>query len=183
MNPDADFKMVLLHDDLIAGVRGTSVLERLAGQMEEECDQLDTETWKFEWLRQPEARAQATSGIRAANLILISADGREELPEYIKRWFESVLARRPDREAAMVALLGQEPPPGRELPCLGEYLLGLAAKSGLDFFCNQGRRLACLEPPSDPATPTARLEKREDFAIGTDEGPWDSGRQGWGIND
>jgi hypothetical protein len=33
----------------------------------------------------------------------------------------------------MVALLGQEPPPGRELPCLGDYLRDLAAKPAWIF--------------------------------------------------
>jgi hypothetical protein len=183
MNPDADFKIILLHDDQVASARGAAVLERLAGQMEEECDQLNTETWEFAALRAPEARNQAAGRIRDANMIIISAQGGEELPEYIKHWIEGLLHQRRDRETAIVALLDREPAPARELPRLGNYLRALAEKSGLDFFCNQGAGPTRAEPPAEPVSPPIPSARAAEFAPWKDVVPRESGLEGWGIND
>jgi hypothetical protein len=183
MNPDADFKIILLHDDQVACLHGAAVLERLAGQLEEECDKLNTETWKFEALRQPVARDQAAYRIREANMIIISANGGEELPEYIKHWIEDILYQRRDRETAIVALLSREPAPDCELPRLGNYLRALAEKSGLDFFCNQGAGPTRLEPLPEPVRPPVPSASAAGFAPWNDVVPRDSGLDGWGIND
>jgi hypothetical protein len=187
MNPDADFKIVLLHDDPVSAVRGTSVLERLAGQMQEECDKLDTAMWKFEVLKHPEVREQATSRIREANMIMISTDGAGELPEYVKSWIEGVLSQRQDREAAIVALLNWEPRSDHEVPRLAHYLRKLAETSGLAFFCNQGEQPPRSEPPAEPRSATVNpphlSQNRDDFAAWNDVVPRDSSLYGWGIND
>ena len=81
----------------------------------------------------------------------------------------------------MVALLGQEPPPGRELPCLGDYLRDLAAKTGLDFFCHQGPRREYAKPPTAPDNPRVRFQSMDEVATWADRGPRDSGRHGGRI--
>jgi hypothetical protein len=183
MNPNDDFKIVQLHDDPASAVRGASVLERLAGPMQEERDKLDTAMWKFEVLSQPEVREQATSQIREANMIMICADVDGELPEHVKSWIESVLSQRPDREAAIVALLNWQPGSGDELPRWGHYLRNLAESAGLDFFCNQDEQPPRTDPHSARVSPPPPSDNRDGFGPWNDVIPRDSGRHGWGIND
>jgi hypothetical protein len=179
MNPTPDFKIVLLHDNPVSGLRGTSILARLAGKMTGEDEKMNTETWKFEVLLQPALRERAASRMREANMIVISADGGSELPEHIKIWMENTLSERQNREAAIVALLNWESVMSRELPRLGSYLQELAVKSGLDFFCNHD----AWRPRQEPVNPPAVSGGEDHWGASRDLVPQDTGGQGWGIND
>jgi len=137
MNSNDDFKIVLLHDDPVSGVRGASVLERLAGQLETEQGKFDTDIWKFDVLRHPDLREHAATRIREADMIIISATGNAELPDHVQSCLETALSQRPERAAAMVALLDQDLIGGGELSQLGAGVRQLAARFGLGFFCNQ----------------------------------------------
>ena len=140
MNHNDDFRIVLLHEDRVSGIRGSAVLERLAGQLETEVGQLDTDIWKFAVLCEPALSARALDHLRRANMIIISVGGQVELPGHIRDIIEQALYFRVSPAAAMVALLDHEPGPGShiELPRAGLYLQNLAARTGLDFFCNEG---------------------------------------------
>jgi hypothetical protein len=70
-------------------------------------------------------------------MIIISATGGADLPDHVQSCLETGLSQRPEREAAMVALLDREPTGGGELSRLGAGIRQLAAKFGLGFFCNQ----------------------------------------------
>jgi hypothetical protein len=139
MNSTDDIKIVLLHDDPVSGVRGTSVLERVAGQLEADRGKVDTEVWKFDVLRHPGLREHAAARIREADMIVISAAGSGELPDHVQSCLETGLSRRSEREAAMVALLDQESAHSGELPRLVSRLRQVAARFGLGFFCNHRR--------------------------------------------
>ena len=140
MNPNDDFKIVLLHDDPVSGVRGASVLERLAGQFEAEQGKFDTVIWKFDVLRHPGLREHAATRIREADMIVISATGNAELPGHVQSCLETALSQRPGRAAAMVALLDRESARSGELPRLGSHVRQLAARFGLGFFLQPRRR-------------------------------------------
>lgn len=143
MTQSYNFKIVLLHEDLVSGIRGTSVLDHLACQLEMAPEQLDTEIWKFAVLRDPDMQAQAAAELMQANMIIISATGRADLPDHVREMIEKALSLRQERDAAIVALLDWQQTAAHELPRLGLYLNNLAAKSGLDFFCNKGESPFC----------------------------------------
>jgi len=179
MSQNSDFKIVLLHDDLVSGRRGSSVLERLASQLEMDSDELVTDIWNFEALLQPEVRCRAVSKIMEANMIIISAAGHSDLPSHIKNWFENVMSLCRGQEAALVALLDWDQSKSGELPRLGVCLRELAAKSGMDFFCNKGE----WQPPVEPVSEPVAVETGGRFTASKTIVSWDSGQLGWGIND
>jgi len=179
MNENYDFKIVLLHDDPVSGWRGSSVLERLAGQLEMDSDKLVTDVWNFEALLQPEVRHVAGSKIQEANMIIISAAASAVLPAHMKSWFVNLLSRCRDQEVALVALLDGEQSPGGERPHLGVYLGEVAAKSGMDFFCNQGE----CQPPVKPVGAPVSVETDNSFTSSKNLVSCDFGRLAWGIND
>ena len=84
MNHTDNFRMVLLHEDLVSGIRGTSVVERLAGQLEMVVGRLDTDIWKFAVLCDPILSAQAVELLRQASMIIISAGGQMDSPGHIR---------------------------------------------------------------------------------------------------
>jgi hypothetical protein len=138
MNLGYAFKIVLLHEDLVSGRRGSSVVDRLAGQLEMDVGQLETEMWKFSVLRDRDLRAHAMTPLIQANMIIIAAAGGTDLPMHIREMIEAALRLRGDHDAAIVALFDWENATWDELPRAGRYLKRLAEKTGLDFFCNKG---------------------------------------------
>jgi hypothetical protein len=180
MSENSNFKIVLLHDGPVAGQRGLTVLERLAGQLEMGPDELVTHCWDFDVLAQPEARGQIAGRLVEANMLILSAGGAAALPAGLKNWLEQVLELRRGHEAALVALLDWEQSGGGELPRLGAYLRDLADRTGLDFFCNQGEEAT---PQRTPEAQLAAIELDGGFGAHWEVAPRDSGGLGWGIND
>jgi hypothetical protein len=170
MNHSYDFKIVLLHEDLVSGIRGMSVLERLAGQLEMESEKLDIDIWKFAVLRNPDLRVQATDMLKQANMIIISAGGRAELPGHVREIIEKALGLRQERDAAIVALLDWDQAATNALPQLGLYLENLAATMDMDFFCNKG----AWQPSAETAGDSANGVKAGRFANSRATIPWNS---------
>ncbi len=172
MNHTDDFRIVLLHEDLVSGIRGASVVERLAGQLEMEVGRLDTDIWKFAVLCDPTLSAQAVDLLRQANLIIISAGGNADLPGHIREIIEQALCFRTRRDAAIVALLDRGDSPGNncELSRLGLYLRDLAVQTGLDFFCNQGRWHLPVAAAYDPTS----IDAENVFSRSNPVVPWNS---------
>lgn len=180
MSRNADFKIVLLYEDLAAGLRGSTVLKRLAGQLEMDSDQLDTDIWKFELLLfQPEILEQVTFQIMWANLIVVSSASNANLPSHVKDCLERALALRQNRDAAIVALPGNQQMATSEMPHTGAYLCRLAQEFGLQFLLDKEEWPPRIKPDHIPAA----LEIEGDFAVSWEVVPRDSGGRDWGIND
>jgi hypothetical protein len=144
-------KIIIVHENLIAGIAAVAVLRRLVAQLEAELEiksgawQIDSNVWKFEMLRDPELCVQAAADAAEADMIIISVGGAG-LSARVGDWIESVLPMKDGRPAALVALLDRGHDSASEPPRSGAYLRGLAKQHGLDFFCNtddQSRHIAC----------------------------------------
>lgn len=143
-------KIIVVHENLIAGIAAMAVLRRLVMQLEAELGikssawQIDSYVWKFELLRDPELGAQAAAEAAEADLIIISV-GAVGLPARVRDWLERVLPVKDGRPAALVALLDRGNDASGEPSRSGAYLRRLAGEYGLDFFCNtddQSRHIA-----------------------------------------
>lgn len=143
-------KIILVHENLIAGIAALAVLRRLVAQLEAELEiksgawHVDSNVWKFEMLRDPELRVQAAAEAAEADMIIISV-GNAGLPASVRDWLESALPMKDGRPAALVALLDRGNAASGEPPRSGAYLRRLAERYGLDFFCNsddQSRHIA-----------------------------------------
>lgn len=176
MNQHFEFKVVLLHDNPVSGRRGTSVLERLAEQWEQEFEGMGVAVWKFEALIEPEFRNLAIAQIKEANMIIVSADGHVDLPDHLQNWLAAALSRRQQCDAALVALLDFSPQAGDKLPCLGGHLRSMAAQLSMEFFCNHG-----ADPASNErARPSsAFFESESNFTTNPERNAWGGGTRSW----
>ena len=144
-------KIIIVHEDLIAGIEAAAVLRRLAAQLEAEFElksdawQIDNGLWKFEMLHDPELWTQAAAEAIAADMIIISVCDAE-LPASVRDWLDSVLPLKEGRPAALVALLDPGDNASGAPPRSAAYLRRLAEQYGLDFFCNTDEQPRCVEP-------------------------------------
>jgi hypothetical protein len=144
-------KIIIVHEDFIAGIEAAAVLRRLAAQLEAEFElkgdawQIDNGLWKFEMLHNPELWEQAAAEAVAADMIIISVCDAE-LPGSVRDWLENVLPVKEGKPAALVALLDPGIDPSGEPLRSEAYLRRLAEQYGLDFFCNTDDQPRCVEP-------------------------------------
>jgi hypothetical protein len=181
---DSIFKVVIVHEDSVAGLQAANVLRQLGEQLGNQL-RLDinpwlfcNRVWQFDWLQDPELWEQAVAKAVEANMIIISTGQHTELPASVRSWIESVLPRK-QGVSALVALLGGRRemhttslPPAR-------YLRQLARQYGVDFFCNQNDQLPRAEPDTEPIL----CQFEDDSAFSPEVIPQHSDRRGWGIND
>jgi len=162
--------IVILHEDLITGIRVTAMLDRLFNEADTKSHR---EIWKYDSLRHHTLWDQAA----AADMTVISAFGNSELPDHIKDWVETVLFQKQSRPPSVLVLLDWQPEtinPG-EPSALSLYLREQTMKYGVDFLCN-----TCDWRRTGEAGPVY---------AGTDDDRWETreisfaGVQHWGIND
>jgi hypothetical protein len=149
---DARMKIVLAHEDPVTGLKAIELLRRLAARLgaQSEIDrspwELCNRAWQFDWLREPELFEQALAEAIEADMIIISANRRNELPVCVRKWIESVLARKRGGPAALVALLDGPPVTNDDILHSDFYLRQLASENGVDFHCNLDQWPPCGGP-------------------------------------
>ena len=82
---DPVFKAVLIYENLAAGARARWFLERLARASSKT---LEEQMWNFDVLAIREARNDAASAARKANVVVVSVSGQLELPGAVRAWFD-----------------------------------------------------------------------------------------------
>jgi len=156
MNPhNSILKIIIVHEDLNTGIEAATILRRMAERLEAEFKiesgawQMESAIWKFEMLRDPELRGQATREAAQADMIIFSLYDAE-LPASVRDWIENVLPMKDGGHSALVALLDRKNAASSETSPPEAYLRRLAGQYGLDYFCNtdnQNRRFASgIEP-------------------------------------
>src|SRR5258708_4903893 len=116
MDEANEFNIVVAYDDFAGAVRARQLTTRLAIQVTPAMG-INSDSWRFDFLGHPRLRERRAAQAAAADIVLIAADGRAELPAHVKAWLECWLRRRKAGDAALVALLDQEAnPPGQPLP-------------------------------------------------------------------
>jgi len=144
-------KVVIVHEALVTGIEAAAQLRRLAARLDAEFGiksgdwQINSGFLKFETLRDPELREQATAEAIEADMIIISV-ASAELPVGVRNWIESVLSMKEGGPAAVVALLDPGHKSSAAPPRLGAGLRRLAEQCGLDFFCSTEGHQPCVEP-------------------------------------
>ncbi len=128
------FKIAIAYAKPATAIRAKEMAERLAAQLDFECD-----AWPFEWLNVGRVREHAAMIASRADMIIIAAGGQEELPDGVTDWVESWLLQRNSQPAVLVALFDDDSvisPAKTPQPCA--YLQRIAEQAGMDYFCNLG---------------------------------------------
>jgi len=164
------FKIVIVYENSPGAIRAKEMAERLATQMESECD-----SWPFELLAVGRVREHAATMASEADMIIVACNGQDPLPNDVVEWVEGWLPQKRFTHSGLVALLGDEGKSQTEPPMLCAYLEKVAERGNMDFICNLGRWWQ--QEPADTIvnTPegTAAYPKTPEY----------SAARGWGIND
>jgi len=185
----APFKIVIVYENLTAGIRAQETVERLGKQMNTEAG-VSVALWKFDVLEYPSMQEQAAQDAADADMLIISTGINTLPPVSVRDWLEHVLpvARQQNPRAgiievrcALVALLNQE---DQNRVTWGsqnnvrDYLEQIAINQGMDFFCKHEEttpEAGSVAPKQNfPASPLMFLD--ESFTP-------DVGWRRWGIND
>ena len=128
------FKIVIAHDNFSAATRAEEMAERLAARFDFVCD-----SWPFELLACERVRETAAFVASGANMIIIAAENRKELPDSVKHWIENWLAQKSSDPSVLVGLLYENQAISEKPSQTCAYLQEAAHRGKMDFFCNVGR--------------------------------------------
>lgn len=127
------FKIVIAYEDYEAGTRARKMIERLASQLGSEFKTV-SDDWKFEMIGDFRLMSHAVQAAAEADMVILAVSEAEELPPYVKQWFEQWAAfKRPD-PTALVVLHNLTQVMMDECPSLRSYLQSIAVHSEIDLF-------------------------------------------------
>ena len=126
--------VLLLYEDLGTALRAKHSLDRLPGHLTAEAG-LGTRVWRLDVLSEPLLAEQAAVEGAAADVIILSLHGRNELRAEARAWLSRWLHHKENRPYALAALLDPEPAhPARDNPVMA-YLRRFAQAAHADLFC------------------------------------------------
>lgn len=128
-------KIVGVYDGIGGLIRVNDIWLRLVSRFKNEIYIVGC-AWDFTLLRDEQLRKRAARHAGDADLIVLSASGESEPPDYIRHWMNIWLPRKMGRCRALVAALHHEPLVRAAATPLHKYLRHAAQRSGMDFFCN-----------------------------------------------
>jgi len=126
-------EVVLVYEDLVSAARVKNSLERVSARFGAP-GRWNMRVWRFDWLLEPLLQEQAAIEAAAADVIVLSAHGRMELPEQVRGWLSRWQDRKESRRYALVALLDSEA--AERENAIVACLQRVAAVTGADLFCS-----------------------------------------------
>lgn len=175
MKPNDDLRILIVYDDLPAGVRAKALVGCLSSQLDRRID-LQTTVWKFACLDHPKLQQALSTDASDSDVIIVASDA--ELPVRVRDWLDQCLSEKGDDPTALVALPDLGAP--EETAPLCAALRQMADRRQVSFFCPQ---------PPQPG-PDARREyaavqpSPERIPITWEEAPCpETDCREWGIND
>lgn len=156
--PDSEgspFNVVIAYEDFETGKRAMKVYDYLVEHLGDEYF-FQNQMWKFEVLAVAKMWQMAVEDASAADIIIVSAHGTNELPAEAKSWIKSWVAGQ-NRPIALVGLFDLEErfsnPPRT-------YLADTARRHGIEFFSHPGV-WPSVEGKDQQCPPDAALERNE----------------------
>ena len=137
-------KVVLVYDGLADLIRAYEMWTKLAARFEREI-QIAASAWNFSMLSDARLRRKAALRSADADMILLSASGRCDLPDHIRNWIRSWIPWKKGRKDALVAVLDAECPLSAKAAQLRDFLRRKAEQTGMDFFCNADHGQPAIE--------------------------------------
>lgn len=130
--------VLLLYEDLGTALRAKHSLDLLPGQLGGEAG-FYTRLWRLDLLGMPLLAEQAAIEAAAADVIVLSLHGRNELRAEVCHWLGRWLDHKEDRPYALAALLDPEPAQlGSDNPVVA-YLKRVAEAAHADLFFGSSR--------------------------------------------
>lgn len=127
------FNVVIAYEDFETGKHAKKTYDFLVDNLGESC-QFNNQMWKFDVLSVPKLREIAVRDAINADIIIIAAHGRGELPKEVKAWMELWAANKV-RAIALVGLFDREDYVDNPVRT---YLANVAEGAHIDFFSQPG---------------------------------------------
>jgi hypothetical protein len=124
-------KIFIAYETAAVAVRAKIMAEELAAELQSACD-----SWPMDLLAHPDLCRQAAAAAAEADMIIIAASGAEESPSHARNWIETWLPQKKNGPTALVLLLDQEGESLGSPPPFCVYLLQVAERGNMDFFCS-----------------------------------------------
>ncbi len=132
------FNVVVAYDAPRTARRALDLVAGVTRDMGEEVS-IHRNLWRFDVLSFPSERQTAVNDAARADLVVVAANGDEELPASVKVWLEAWTARRGAGESALVALLESYRPAREHSSPARSVLEAAARKAGQEFFVHEFR--------------------------------------------
>jgi len=176
-----DFNVVIAYEDFETGKQAKKACDFLTENLGPDCH-VNNQMWKFDVLGLAKLREMAAKDAAAADIIIISCRGDNELPEPLKAWIELWLAEK-GKALALVALLDRPQDHLFQSRAVRDYLAGVAKRANMAFFSQPESGLG--ESNMDEHFKLGDRSKRQDRASTALAGAVyrDHSLPRWGINE
>jgi len=127
------FQIVIVYENLVSAARALRACEFLRAEVGESVS-LGVNIWKMDLLQDGDSRRSAVHASSLADVVIVSASGREPIPSSFRQWVEAWLQLDPCGHAALFALFSDHVGPGAI--SVAAYLRQKTILNGIDFFCH-----------------------------------------------
>jgi|GEM_PF-1046288 len=127
------FQIVIVYENLVAAARALRACEFLRGEIGEAVS-VEVNVWKMGLLADGDSRRTAANASSLADVVIVSASGREPVPSAFRLWMESWMQLDQCGRAALFALFGEHIGDGAR--SVAAYLRRKTLLHGVDFFCH-----------------------------------------------
>ncbi|MEI8293594.1 MAG: hypothetical protein WCG66_06300 [bacterium] len=140
------FRIVIIYENIVSAARALRACELLRGEISREAA-WEINVWKMSSLGVSGNMHPSASAAARADVVIISASGREDQPPGLHRWVDEWLGQGAAAGSALFTLLGDHATPGAV--SFASWLQGKAAPCGIDVFSHPATDLAGCAPLRD----------------------------------
>lgn len=173
--------VVIVYENFEAGKHAKRTFDYLANSLGNEC-QLSSQMWKFDVLGIQKLRDMAAADALAADIIIVSSAGKNELPGPVLAWIDLWLEQK-SNALALVALFTCPDEELEETGTVRSYLAEVARRGQMEFLAQPesgwGRETA-VESRVAARIPEQQARMFTSLAGALQQ---DTPYQRWGIND
>lgn len=127
------FQIVIIYENLVSAARALRACEFLRREISDTVS-LEVNVWKMGILGDGDSRRAAANASALADVVIVSASGREEIPAAFRQWLDAWLQLDGCGRAALFALFGEHI--GDGVLSVAGYLRRKTLLNGIDFFCH-----------------------------------------------
>ncbi|MFM8984051.1 MAG: hypothetical protein ACKOLA_14410 [Spartobacteria bacterium] len=127
------FQIVIVYENLVSAARALRACEFLRSEIGEAVS-VEVHVWKISLLEDGDSRRAAANASSLADVVIVSASGREEIPPAFRNWMDAWLQLDQCGRAALFALFGEHL--GNGALSVAGYLRRKTILNGIDFFCH-----------------------------------------------
>ena len=127
------FQIVIVYENLVSAARALRACEFLRTEIGDSVS-LEVNVWIMGMLVDGDCRRVAATAASLADVIMVSASGREEIPDAFRQWVETWLQLDHGSQPAVFSLFGDHI--GDGALSVAAFLRSKTAMRGIEFFCH-----------------------------------------------